>query len=132
METSNIKVVKRKKECQVNDTGKLAENTNSQNSNHSIIKLADAQADKRITKFRVTQPRVRTGTGDVFGNDNTRVYTTHDDAPVLSGSFREISRKDNIETKVNYSIDSKTARANRMGLQQSTMSKPKNTNTARI
>ncbi|VBB17868.1 hypothetical protein YASMINEVIRUS_331 [Yasminevirus sp. GU-2018] len=112
--SSNIRVV-RKPRTQQRDDLESTDDTND--SVDSVPKFVDSQAEKRATKFKVSQPRTRTGANDVFGT-----VVEKPEEPIMSGAFRQTARKDVVETKVKQVTDSKTARANRLGLGQGTIS----------
>lgn len=80
--------------------------------------ITDSNMDKNAAKFKVVPIRSKKSCPDSFG-----VVEKQSDDPIFQGNFRQIARRDNIENKTKIMSDSKTTRANRLGLQMSVTDK---------
>lgn len=74
--------------------------------------ITDSNMDKNVAKFKVVPARSKKSGPDSFG-----IVEKQPDEPVFSGNFRQVARRDNIENKSKVMTDTKTSRANRLGLQ---------------
>jgi hypothetical protein len=73
--------------------------------------ITDSNMDKNIAKFKVVPTRSKKN-----GSDNFGVIEKLSDDPVFTGNFRVVARRDNLENNAKIMSDTKTSRANRLGL----------------
>lgn len=93
------------------DSEKDSEKETEANVKKPSNSITDSNMDKNAAKFKVVPARSKRGGPDSFG-----VVEKAPEEPVLSGAFRQVARRDNVDNKEKVMTDTKTSRANRFGL----------------